>query len=64
MDAHRDVSGFLVLSRKANRPRYEQLLQQVQGLGCEPTGRHYGVSGNAIRKWVRAYEAQRTAAPQ
>lgn len=38
-------------------------MQQVQELGYEATGRRYGVTGNAIRKWVRACEARRTAAP-
>jgi hypothetical protein len=45
--------------RRVERPPYEQLLAEVQQLGWEGTGRKYGVSGNAIRKWVRWYERER-----
>jgi hypothetical protein len=50
--------------RKVQRPPYARLLETIAELGYEATGRQYGVSGNAIRKWVRAYEAQNEAAPQ
>jgi hypothetical protein len=42
--------------RKVERPPYEQLTAEVAELGWSAVGRKYGVSGNAIRKWVRAYE--------
>jgi hypothetical protein len=45
--------------RRVERPPYEQLLVEVRTLGWSGTGRKYGVSDNAIRKWVRAYEAER-----
>jgi len=35
-----------------NRPPKEQLLQEIKKLGYCGTGRKYGVSDNAIRKWV------------
>jgi ribosomal protein S27AE len=49
-------------TRRVERPPYEQLLAEVRELGWCGAGRKYGVSDNAIRKWVRAYEAERRAA--
>jgi hypothetical protein len=46
-------------ARRVDRPPYPQLLRETQAIGFEATGRRYGVSGNAIRKWLRAYERQR-----
>jgi hypothetical protein len=43
-------------SRRVERPPYEQLLLEIAGLGYSAVGRKYGLSDNAIRKWVRAYE--------
>jgi hypothetical protein len=43
-------------ARRAERPPYDQLLREVADLGWSGTGRKHGVSDNAIRKWVRAYE--------
>lgn len=42
--------------RKAERPEYEILCQEIEKLGYAGTGRKYGVSDNAIRKWRRSYE--------
>ena len=44
------------------RPPYEQLLAEIAATSWSAGGREYGVSDNAIRKWVRAYEAERRAA--
>jgi hypothetical protein len=44
--------------RKVERPPYEQLLEEIARFGYSATGRRYGVSDNAIRKWVRAYERE------
>ena len=49
-------------TRRVERPPPEQLLAEVAELGWSGTGRKYGVSDNAIRKWVRAYEAEARAA--
>lgn len=38
------------------RPPYEQLRAEVEALGWSGVGRKYGVSDNAVRKWMRAYE--------
>ena len=45
-------------ARKVDRPPYPQLLREVHALGFSATGRRYGVSDNAIRKWIRAYEIE------
>jgi hypothetical protein len=42
--------------RKVERPLYKQLLNEIKNLGYCKTGRKYGVSDNAIRKWIKSYE--------
>lgn len=42
--------------RKIVRPEYSQLKEDVNNLGYSGTGRKYGVSDNAIRKWIKFYE--------
>ena len=49
-------------ARRAIRPPREVLLQEIEKLGYSAVGRRYGVSDNAIRKWMRAYERERAAA--
>jgi transposase-like protein len=34
-------------------------VREIEALGYLAVGRKYGVSDNAIRKWRRAYEAER-----
>jgi transposase-like protein len=48
--------------RKAIRPPYEQLRREIHELGYSAVGRKYGVSDNAVRKWIRAYERERAIA--
>jgi hypothetical protein len=48
-------------TRKVVRPPYEQLVAETGALGFSAVGRKYGVSDNAVRKWIRWYEAQRMA---
>lgn len=45
--------------RRVERPPLEQLLNETHEIGFMATGRKYGVSDNAIRKWIRAYERER-----
>jgi hypothetical protein len=45
--------------RRVARPPEEQLLAEVEALGFLAVGRRYGVSDNAIRKWMRQYERER-----
>ena len=40
------------------RPPYDHLLAEIAALGYAGTGRRYGVSDNAVRKWVRWYRAR------
>jgi hypothetical protein len=42
--------------RRVERPPYLLLLHEIEQNGYLATGRKYGVSDNAIRKWVRFYE--------
>jgi hypothetical protein len=42
--------------RRAERPPYEELRREVAELGWSAVGRRYGVSDNAVRKWIRRYE--------
>ncbi|MEA2450350.1 MAG: hypothetical protein QOG63_2282 [Thermoleophilaceae bacterium] len=43
-------------ARKVVRPDHSRLLHDVAKLGFRGTGRRYGVSDNAVRKWLRFYE--------
>jgi transposase-like protein len=43
-----------------NRPPYAHLLREIGALGYTGTARRYGVSDNAIRKWLGQYERERT----
>jgi hypothetical protein len=42
--------------RKVERPPREQLLAEIEATSYLAVGRKYGVSDNAVRKWVRFYE--------
>jgi hypothetical protein len=42
--------------RIVERPTQEQLISDINTLGYSGTGRKYGVSDNAIRKWKKYYE--------
>jgi hypothetical protein len=42
--------------RKVQRPSYEQLVADVARLSWVAVGRKYGVSDNAVRKWLRWYQ--------
>jgi hypothetical protein len=44
-------------SRKVLRPPYEQLMAELAASNWSAVARRYGVSDNAVRKWVRWYEA-------
>lgn len=54
--------------RKVARPSLDQLSLDIEELGYVGTGRKYGVSDNAVRKWVRWYdhrrESRRDRAPE
>jgi hypothetical protein len=44
--------------RKVERPPYERLLAEIEATSYLAVGRKYGVSDNAVRKWVRFYERE------
>jgi hypothetical protein len=44
--------------RKVERPPYDQLLREIEETSFLAVGRSYGVSDNAVRKWLRFYERQ------
>lgn len=45
--------------RRVSRPPYEQLLAEIEATSYCAVGRKYGVSDNAVRKWVKFYERER-----
>ena len=45
-------------NRTVERPPYEQLVREIAETSWSAVGRKYGVSDNAVRKWVRWYEAE------
>jgi len=52
----------LPATRRVERPPYDQLRREIAESSFSAVGRRYGVSGNAIRKWVRSYEREEEAA--
>ncbi len=49
--------GIPSRARKVPRPSHAQLLADLRSLSFLAVGRKYGVSDNAVRKWLRWYEA-------
>jgi len=49
-------------TRKVARPAYEQLQEDLAHMSWVAVGRKYGVSDNAVRKWIRWYEQGAEAA--
>lgn len=45
-------------ARKVERPSHRQLLEEIEEHGYLGVGRRYGVSDNAVRKWIRDYERE------
>jgi hypothetical protein len=45
-------------ARRVERPPYEQLMREIRETSYVAVGRRYGLSDNAIRKWVRQYERE------
>ena len=53
------MQSTAVSARKADRPPYQKLLEEIEETNYCAVGRKYGVSDNAVRKWVRFYERER-----
>jgi len=45
--------------RRVERPPHDALLREIAAVGYVKVGRRYGVSDNAIRKWLRQYDRER-----
>ena len=43
-------------TRRVERPSFPQLQLELDELGFRGVGRKYGVSDNAVRKWLKTYE--------
>jgi transposase len=43
-------------TRKIERPPYKQLLKEIEETNFVQVGKKYGVTDNAIRKWINMYE--------
>ena len=48
--------NYKIEKRKVERPSYKILLKEISELGYCATGRKYGVSDNASRKWIKHFE--------
>lgn len=48
-------SCYNLKQRKIERPEINILMNDIKLLGYSSTGRKYGVSDNAIRKWIKKY---------
>jgi transposase-like protein len=55
--ARATVAHTSVVQRKVQRPSYDQLMAELAQTSFCAVARRYGVSDNAVRKWVRWYEA-------
>ena len=51
-------------TRRVERPPYDRLLREIEESSYLAVGRRYGVSDNAVRKWVRQYEREEAARAQ
>lgn len=47
---------YNISQRKVDRPSYDILIKEIEELGYCAVGRKYGVSDNAIRKWIKNYK--------
>ena len=45
--------------RKVDRPSYSVLKSEIEQFGYSGVGRKYGVSDNAVRKWLKAYKSEK-----
>jgi transposase-like protein len=48
--------------RKVERPSFEALMTDIASMSFVAVARKYGVSDNAVRKWIRWYEYEREMA--
>jgi transposase-like protein len=53
LNIHLCVLLVLEKKRRVERPPLDELIKEVEEFGYCATGRKYGVSDNAIRKWMK-----------
>lgn len=51
-----NIKKYSLSRRKSERPPYEKLKKEIEEFGYVKTGEKYGVSNNAIKKWIKFYE--------
>jgi len=54
-EAIRCIDCYKKKIKDNNRPSCEQLIKEVEETSYLAVGKKYGVSDNAIRKWIKAY---------
>jgi hypothetical protein len=52
------LKGPRPAAHKVPRPTYQQLKEDLAHLSYVSVGKKYGVSDNAVRKWLRSFESQ------
>lgn len=52
----RCLKCYLLSRRVVERPPYDILINEVKETNLSAVGRKYGVSGNAVKKWIKNYE--------
>ena len=52
--------GSTFCNRKVDRPPFDVFKDEINKLGYSAVGRKYGVSDNAIRKWLKVYEQKQS----
>lgn len=55
-DAKICINCYHELSRKAQRPAPMELAKMIKEIGFKATGKRFGVGGNAVVKWCKAYD--------
>ena len=60
----RSLQGPRLADRRVERPPYEQLLEEIAASSWSAVGRRYGVSCNAVCKWVRMEQRLRAEAAE
>jgi hypothetical protein len=57
-EGNRCIPCYRLAQRTVQRPTLEQLEDDLSKMSFVKVGKKYGVSDNAIRKWIRAYKKQ------
>jgi hypothetical protein len=52
--------GSAFHNRKVDRPPFDVLKAEIKKMGYSAVGRKYGVNDNVVRKWLKAYDQQKS----